>query len=101
MKPILRDSELLTGRALGETYLRENKTESYVEVPPALIITDPSGTTFTMGFRYIEYAGHFEFNVLRDDIDTGEFAEKIVMQAGTVRIFGKDRWRTWNGRTFI
>lgn len=102
MKAALTDSELLTGRALGETWTRENRSEADVEIPPALIITAPDGKTFTLGFKY--QAGKsldMEFNVLVDDRDSGEFASKIVMKGGTIAIYGSAGWRTWSGKSFI
>jgi hypothetical protein len=101
MHPALRDSELLRGRADGSLYLRENATEPYVESPPAYIITDSSGATWTLGLHYIERAGHYEFSVMRNDADTGEMASKIVYQRGKVRIFGRNGWRVWTGKFFI
>jgi len=100
MRAIIKDSELLAGRALGETYLRENRTDAYVCVPPALIVTAPDGKAFTLGFKYRQ-GRDLEFNVLVDDRDSGEFASRIEMAGGRVRIFGGDGWRTWNGRSFI
>ena len=96
-----RDSELLIGRALGQQFERENATEAYVEIPPACIITDSSGATWTLGTEYINPGWNMEFNVLRNDVDTGEFASRIVYQRGKVRIFGKGGWRVWTGKSFI
>ena len=99
-----KDSELLTGRALGTTFTRENATEPYVEIPPAFLITDSSGATWTLGTEYIHNPGSdwgMEFNVLRNDVDTGEFASRIVYQRHKVRIFGKAGWRCWSGKSFI
>jgi len=94
------DAHLLIGTALGRTWRRENKTESYVVIPPALIITDSDGATWTLG---TEYNVHMEFNVLRNDKDTGEFASRIEYQRGVLRIYGRDGWRTFsrNRRHFI
>lgn len=101
MKAALRDSELLIGRALGATYYRNDQTEPYVEIPPALIITDSSGATWTLGTEYIGEGWNMEFNVLRNDVDTGEFASRIVYQRHKVRIFGRAGWRVWTGKSFI
>jgi hypothetical protein len=35
-----RVAEILTGTIHGARYERENKSESYVEIPPAFLITD-------------------------------------------------------------
>jgi hypothetical protein len=87
------DDHLLIGRALGQTWRRENKTESYVSVPPALIITDSDGGTWTFG---TEFNAHGEINVLRNDIDTGEFAERIEYLKGVVRLYGKSGLRSFS-----
>ncbi len=90
------DAHLLIGKAMGEIYRRENRTESYVCCPPAFSIVDSDGAVFTLGFEYIEYPRHYEFNVLRNDVSTGQFAEKIEYRNGVVRIFGRDGTRTFS-----
>ena len=95
------DAHLLIGRALGETIRRENRTESYVACPPACYITDDDGATFTMGFDYVEIGSKYEFMVLRNDVPTGQFAERIEYtrragHSGTVKLFGKDGTRTFS-----
>jgi len=81
------DAHFLIGRALGQAWKRENVTESYVVIPPALIITDSDGAAFTLG---TEYDVHMQFNVLRNDVDTGEFAQRIEYRRGQpVRIYGR------------
>lgn len=94
------DAHLLIGRANGQTIRRENKTESYVVIPPALWITDSDGAVWTLG---TEYTVHMEFNVLRNDVDTGQYAARIEYRAGVLRIYGRDGWRTFsrNRRHFI
>lgn len=92
----LRDT--FVGIANGTRFYRERATESYVEIPPALIITDERGDVWTLGVRY---NGFMEFSVLRNDVPTGDFASRIVYQAGKVRIFGRAGSRTWSGRSFI
>jgi hypothetical protein len=86
------DAHLLIGRALGQTWRRENKTESYVCIPPALIITDSDGAVWTAGFRFV----NGEFNVLRNDIDTGEFAYLVEYLHGVVRFYGKSGRRVFS-----
>jgi len=100
---MIRDSEMLVGQAVGQKFYRENKTESYVTVPPALIVTASDGTTFTLGTEFLGGGWNMEFNVLCNDKDTGEFASRIECRAGVVRIFGQAGWRTWSRsrRTFI
>lgn len=59
------DSHLLIGQIGGKTFRRENPSEAYVCVPPALMITDSDGGTFTLGGEYVQRGWVFEFNVLR------------------------------------
>jgi len=71
-----------------------------VAIPPAHLITDSDGAMWTLGFKYNRDG---EINVLRNDMDTGEFAVRIEYRKGQVRIFGKTGWRTFsrNRRHFI
>ena len=98
----LFDPHLLIGRAHGLRYERESRTESYVVVPPALIITDSDGACWTLGTEFVDRGGgELEFNVLRNDIDTGETAMRIEYCKGVVRIFGryaggKGSWKTFS-----
>jgi len=98
MRALLKDSDLLVGRALGETYHRENKTEAYVCIPPALIITDSNGATWTLGNEYLNLGWAFYFNVLRNDVDTGEFAARVEYRGGRVRIWTQQGWKVWTER---
>ena|SRR5258708_21011062 len=96
--------DFFIGQALGVPYFRTNASESYVTIPPALLITDSDGATWTFGFEYVEHHGEFHFNVLRNDVDTGELASRIEYRRGTpVRIFGQNGWKTFsrNRKTFI
>jgi hypothetical protein len=92
----LYDKGLLTGFIGGHRYERENKTESYVEIPPAFIITDSDGAAWTVGPQYERHNGEFEFAVMRNDVDTGEVAKRIVYQRGTVKIFGHYGWKSFS-----
>lgn len=85
------DDHLLIGRLNGHTFRRENKTESYVTVPPALFINDSDGVVWTVG---LELNAYREFNVIRNDVDTREFAQLIEYKLGVVRLFGRYGWRT-------
>jgi hypothetical protein len=80
-------------------------TENYVSVPPALHITDDLGAIWTLGFTIATKdqspEGEFAFNVLRDGVDVHEIASRIERRGGNIRIFTKDGWKKWNGRTFI
>ena len=95
----LKDS--FVGRLNGLDFYRTHKTESYVEIPPSLIITDERGDAWTLGTDYAQHGRRFSWGVLRNDRHTGELAEKIVFQRGRVHIFGWYGRKTWNGRTFI
>jgi hypothetical protein len=103
----LFDKGLLVGYASqnGEMvrYERENRTEAYVVIPPAYIITDSDGACWTFGTEYAEHNKEFEFNVLREGADTGEVAKGIEYRGGRVYIFGHYGWKHWSraGRTFI
>lgn len=98
MRAVFKDSVLLKGRADGTIYYRENQTESYVEIPPAYIITESNGATWTLGSNYVQRGWIFEFSVMRNDVDTGEMASKIVYRGGKVKIFGAEGWRIWTER---
>src|SRR5215469_8674818 len=106
---MFRDSVLLEGRALGTVYYRENRTEKYVSIPPAFIITDESGGTWTFGGEYGRIGtGRYErfvFSVTRNDVNLGELAERIEFMAtrsnprGTVIIYGPSYGRkVWDPR---
>lgn len=87
MKAILKDSELLVGRAVGQTFERQDKTEAYVHVPPALIITDSNGATWTIGNDYVRKGHRFYWSVLRNDVPVGEYTEVIEYRKGKVYIY--------------
>jgi hypothetical protein len=104
----LFDKDLLVGYVdqNGEMvrYERENKTETYVVIPPAFVITDSDGACWTLGNEYTPpHNGEFELNVLRNGVDTGEVAKRIEYRIGKVRIFGHYGWKSWSrsGKTFI
>ena len=77
-------------------------TESYVSSPPALIIIDEQGITWTLGVNPGNAPkGEFAFDVLKDGVPTGEVASRIERRQGRIRIFGADGWKRFNGRNFI
>lgn len=82
-------------------------TESYVSVPPALVIVDELGAVWTLGFTKFlgdergVSRGEFAFNVLRNGLPVGEWANRIEMRAGRIRIFGPEGWKQWTGNTFV
>lgn len=95
---------LLVGQAHGARYERANPTENDVTVPPAFLITDKDGAAWTFGYQYTfgRDGKTYEFTVLRNDVDTGEVANKIAYVAGVVTIWGSHYGRKrWSGRSFI
>ena len=96
MTDFLFDKDMLVGIINGARYERANKTESYVEIPPAFIITDSDGAAWTIGTQYEVHSGEFEWVVMRNDVDTGEVARKIVYQRGVVKIFGHYGWKSFS-----
>jgi hypothetical protein len=80
-------------------------TEHYVSSPPALHITDERGDVFVLGFstgqRWQSPDGEFAFNVLRNGHETGEIASRIERRNQRIRIFTRDGWKRWNGKSFI
>lgn len=87
---------LLVGRANGARYERENPSENYVTVPPAFMIVDSEGGVWTLGNKYVEHNGAYEFNVVRNDVDMDQMATKIAMEAGIVTIYGSAGRRRWS-----
>jgi hypothetical protein len=103
MADLLFDKHLLAGIINGSRYERENKTETDVEIPPAFIITDSDGAAWTFGAHYTQHGGEYQFSVMRNDVDTGEVAKRIVYRKGVVCIFGDYGWKRFsrNRRHFI
>lgn len=79
------------------------QTENYVAIPPALIILDEMGAVWTLGLirGHDGPQGEYSFNVVRDGVDTGEFASRVERRGGRVRIFTRTGWKRWTGHTFI
>lgn len=90
--------ELLVGFAMGVPHYRENKTESYVSVPPAFLITDSNGATWTLGSDYVEKAGTYFWNILRNDRPTGEHACKLEYRVGKLRALTPMGSKMWHER---
>ena len=80
-------------------------TESYVSSPPAVRVTDEWNNVFALGDVYDQPynapRGEFSFNVLLNGKDTFEFASRIERRNGKVRIFTRDGYKVWNGRSFL
>lgn len=80
-------------------------TESYVAVPPALIITDEVGAIWTLGVIEAtpDYSpdGEYAFSVLRDGVNMGEIASRIERRSGKIKIFTRHGMKIFNGRCFI
>ena len=93
MADFLFDKDILVGTINGARYERADKSENYVCVPPAFLITDNDGACWTFGPQYTVHNGEFEFTVLRNDVDTGEVAKRIEYSRGNVRIFGHYGWK--------
>jgi len=95
--------DFMSGFINGVRYERQNKTENDVAIPPAFIITDSDGAAWTIGTHYAMHNGEYEFTVLRNDVDTGEMARRIVYRRGVVCIFGHYGWKrlSRSRRTFI
>jgi hypothetical protein len=93
------DAHLLIGQALGQTYRRLNRTENYVEIPPAFAHHDSDGAVWTIGFTLNPHCHNIfapEYNVLRNDIDVGQFAARIVIDRGVVTLYGQDGRRQFS-----
>jgi hypothetical protein len=84
-------------------YEREDKTEPYVVIPPAYVITDSDGACWTFGNEYAEHNGEYEFNVLRNAVDMDEVAKRIEYRRGRIWIFGNYGWKHFSRtrRSFI
>jgi hypothetical protein len=97
------DRHMLAGTVHGLRYERTNKSESYVSVPPAFLITDSDGAMWSFGSQYVQHNGEYEFNVLRNDVDTDEVAKRIEYRKGVVWIFGHYGWKHFSRsrRAFI
>lgn len=77
-------------------------TESYVSSPPALIVVDEVGAVWTLD-NDIQAGPHGEyaFSVLRNGVRVGAIASRIERRGGKIRVFTKDGWRRWSGRSFL
>ena len=78
-------------------------TENYVSSPPALLIVDETGAVWTLGMqmeRYDTPRGEYSFPVLRNAVATGEWASRIERRGGKIRVFTRDGWKQWTGKTF-
>jgi|SRR6185312_14139140 len=90
-------------------------TENYVSSPPAAWVVDSAGAVFELGTqRYVDPnatafrqrydtdpRGQFAFNVICNGVDTGEFASTIERRKGRIRIYTREGWKVWNGRSFF
>lgn len=95
----LRDSELLEGFHRRVKYVRENKTEAYVTVPPALIITDSNGATWTLGTDWIQKGYTFFWGIYRNDVHTGEQACRLEYRQGQLRALTPMGSKLWVERS--
>lgn len=79
-------------------------TDAYVSIPPALVIRDNEGATWTLGFDYDERewrGGRWEYDCVRNGQMTGDFCRVIEFRRGEVRIWGAEGWRTWRNGRFV
>ena len=80
-------------------------TESYVSVPPALLIIDEQNNAWTIGFnvgpRDKSPDGEYAWNVLRNGFEAGVLASRIEMRGNRIRVFTKNGWMRWTGRDFV
>ena len=103
--PLKSDAKVDYGALLPFAIPKEEQvhvSESYVSVPPALIITDERNDVWTLGFmtapRSKTPEGEFAFDVLRNGKWCGEVASRIEKRSGRVRIFTADGWKNWNAK---
>lgn len=77
-------------------------TEPYVSSPPALVIVDEAGAVWTLGMTFGPAPrGEYAFAVLRNGVNTGEFASRIERRRGRIRIFTRSGYKLWNTRMFV
>lgn len=77
-------------------------TEEYVSSPPALVIVDEAGAVWTLGMQpAVGPRGEYAFAVLRNGVETGEFASRIERKRGKIRIFTLTGWKQFTGRSFF
>lgn len=84
---------------------QQHITETSLSSPPALVITDIDGARWCLGLQYAKLddspRGEFAFNVLRDGVETGEYASRIERRRGRIQIFTRQGWKAWTGRGFV
>lgn len=80
-------------------------TENYVSSPPALLVVDETNTVWTLGMTMHRHTfnprGEYSFPVLRNGQPTGEIASRIERRGGKIRIFTRDGWKHWTGKSFL
>ena len=79
-------------------------TENYVSSPPALIVVDETGAVWTLDNDIHIYSaprGEYGFSVLRNGQRVGIRASRIERRNGKIRVFTRDGWRLWTGRSFF
>ena len=85
--------------------VQQHITESYVSSPPVLMLTDERGAVWTLGMTYQRQDdaphGEFAFNIMRNGHDTGVYGSRIERLHGKIRVFTRDGWVVWNGRSFL
>jgi hypothetical protein len=95
---VFRDN-LLEGYHRGVKYLREDKTQPYVSVPPALILTDSNGATWTLGSDHVDKGWRYYWGIMRNDVHTGEHAERLEYKNGKIRAWTPLGPKVWVERS--
>jgi hypothetical protein len=84
---------------------QQHVTDNDVSSPPALVITDTVGARWCLGTEFARLddspRGEFAFNVLRNGVETGEYASRIERRRGKIQIFTRQGWKVWTGRGFV
>lgn len=84
---------------------QQHVTEAYVSSPPALTLTDTRGDLWCLGFTTAPHgrvpSGEFAYDVLKNGQALGEYASRIEMRGGRIRIFTAEGWKRWTGVSFI
>lgn len=77
-------------------------TEDYVSSPPALTIFDETGAVWCLdNDMQAGPHGEYAFSVLRNGVRTGVVASRIERRAGKIRVFTREGWKRWTGRSFF
>jgi len=90
----ITDKHQLVGTIDNVAYVRANKTEPYVCIPPAFIITDSDGAAWSLSEDRppngnLVHHGEFQFKVMRNDFNIDDmYATRIEYRNGVITIYG-------------